>query len=593
MKKYSILLILFVTFFTKQIYAIEQIEAGDKILLRIAGIVDKTYEVNHAGYINFELWGGMLKVIDMTVPEASVAIQRQLSKYIRFRGRQPYVSLIKKGFDAQENFVSVFGEVKYPGSFPFKTKSVALDYILRAGGPTQLARTDIINITCGRGNASEVISFNLNTIATGKGKDIPRIVPGCIIFVPKKEVESAWLQYAPDKVVHIFGQVKKPGRYEFSEGFTLLDIISHAGGLTDIAKYTELVIVSNNLISQYDLREYLVRGGKLPEIKKGDAIFIPSRAVSQQWMELKSNEVVHVIGEVNKPGRYAFDKNFTFMDILSHAGGVTDKARTSEITIISGKNTSYFNMDEYAKKGGALPQINLGDTVYVPKVASDDWLNTSPENSIYLVGEFIRPGRYGFKEGFSILDFISQAGGPKESADIKRIKIIRDNQPLEEFDLFAYQQGKTTKLPAVHHQDIIYIPIGLKQQWVKSDPKSVVNVLGEVEKPGRYEVEPDNLSIINIIAAAGGPTDSADITKIKVMHQTALLNQDNQIDQLDVEEFDLNDFQNSGDVNKLPNISNGDTIMVSIDKETDWGFWDDFRTIGGALGIIALVMSII
>lgn len=33
------------------------IEPGDKVLLRIAGVVDKTFEVDHNGFINFELWG--------------------------------------------------------------------------------------------------------------------------------------------------------------------------------------------------------------------------------------------------------------------------------------------------------------------------------------------------------------------------------------------------------------------------------------------------------------------------------------------------------------------------------------------------------
>ncbi|MCP4753845.1 MAG: hypothetical protein GY866_23420, partial [Proteobacteria bacterium] len=95
-------------------------EPGDKLLLRIAGIVDKVYEVDHAGYVNFELWGGMVQVSDLSTPEAANIIQKQLSRYIKFQGRQPYVSLIKKKFETEESYISVFGEVRFPGSFSYK-----------------------------------------------------------------------------------------------------------------------------------------------------------------------------------------------------------------------------------------------------------------------------------------------------------------------------------------------------------------------------------------------------------------------------------------------------------------------------------------
>ncbi len=117
--------------------------------------------------------------------------------------------------------------------------------------------------------------------------------------------------------------------------------------------------------------------------------------------------------------------------------------------------------------------------------------------------------------------------------------------------------------------------------------------MGEVGKPGRYEVEPENLNIIDILAAANGPGANADITSIKVIHRTAMIGGEKKDTELEVTEFDFKDFQQDADLDELPKILNGDTIIVPPEKPVDLGYWNEFKTIGGTLGIVALIIAIL
>lgn len=79
-----------------------------------------------------------------------------------------------------------------------------------------------------------------------------------------------------------------------------------------------------------------------------------------------------------------------------------------------------------------------------------------------------------------------------------------------------------------------------------------VFVVGEVETPGSYPL--NSLStVINALAAAGGPSRNGSLRTIRVMRKGALLS-----------EVDLYDFFLSGDRSKDLKLQNGDTIHVPV-----------------------------
>ena len=80
-----------------------------------------------------------------------------------------------------------------------------------------------------------------------------------------------------------------------------------------------------------------------------------------------------------------------------------------------------------------------------------------------------------------------------------------------------------------------------------------VNVWGEVKKPGTQYV-PDKTDLVSVISFAGGPTENAKLSKIKLVRnfpqeqRTLVIN--------------LKDYLKNGESEEIPMIKPGDTIIV-------------------------------
>ena len=69
--------------------------------------------------------------------------------------------------------------------------------------------------------------------------------------------------------------------------------------------------------------------------------------------------VVHILGEVNRPGLVQYDKKKSLSDYLENAGGYTQDADKNRITII------FANGDVRIKKCFLQPNIGEGTTIIV------------------------------------------------------------------------------------------------------------------------------------------------------------------------------------------------------------------------------------
>lgn len=79
-----------------------------------------------------------------------------------------------------------------------------------------------------------------------------------------------------------------------------------------------------------------------------------------------------------------------------------------------------------------------------------------------------------------------------------------------------------------------------------------VNVWGEVLKPGLVEV-PDNTDLLTLISVAGGPTENAKLSKVKIkrnFHQNKILT------------VNVKDYLQNGKAEEIPLIKPGDTVIV-------------------------------
>ncbi len=170
--------------------------------------------------------------------------------------------------------------------------------------------------------------------------------------------------------VAVIGAVKNPGTYELLGRQTVLQMISQAGGLTDLAG-GELFILresKSGLSAHLDINldELMIEGN--PRLN------VP--LYPNDVMNIPIDRIIHiyVFGEVTKPGALEVrkSKKLTLLQAIAQAGGTTDRASKSKVTVKkidkSGHEVKFtVNIDDILQ--GKKPDIPMDDgyVVYVPE----------------------------------------------------------------------------------------------------------------------------------------------------------------------------------------------------------------------------------
>lgn len=382
--------------------------------------------------------------------------------------------------------VYVIGEVNRPGSFEAPPDARLLEILANAGGPTRFADTTRIRILKADG-ATE--TFNLVSYSeTGKGP-LPEIQPGDALYVPEK-IESAdrpsWLKIPPQRAVEVMGAVVKPGRYEWSDEMSLLDLLGEAGGpgpRGDLARVQIVRARGDGRATILDLASFLSNGGSindLPKIRAGDVIRVPELPSSPidnkgNWVTLPKEDVIYIMGQVAIPGRYAFNKNMTFLDIITAANGPTQSADLRNVRIshrgLPGSKVTQVNLAQYFATGDErlLPKVRTGDVIFVPDRQNKDWFEDPKENTVRVLGAVNKPGRYRFVNDMTLLDLLAEAGGPSNEAYQQKIVVVNLGCCREQarmFNLVEFARtGDITKLPVVQAGDTVYVPNINQSDW--------------------------------------------------------------------------------------------------------------------------------
>ncbi|PJG60777.1 SLBB domain-containing protein [Aeromonas cavernicola] len=498
-----------------------------------------------------------------------------------------------------EKAIKVFGEVNNPGAFSFKSGNSIVDLLMRAGGVTRFAGVERIRVI----NGSSPELFDLKAyLDSGNNKLLPNLAPGATIFVPKDEEQIK----KGARTIYIMGEVFKPGAYEGREGDTFLDILANAGGPTRYAESRQIKLLrTNGSVEPIDLQAY-TEGLKtdLPIVKPGDAIFIPEKTDMNEksWLKVAPGRAVMVMGAVLIPGRYEWSDEMSLLDLIAHAGGPNERADIAKVQILTtqdGQATpTIFDLDKFLHQGGSLsslPKIRAGFTIMVPELPTDpsdnksQWVRQSPDSSIYIFGQVGAPGRYAFNEQLGFIDILSAADGPTAAADLRNVRIAHrngSNARVTKLDLALYfETGDENLLPKVLPGDSIYLP-EKNRPWLDEPKENTIRVLGAIARPGRYRFN-SSMTLLDLLAEAGGPTGSAYIKKIVVINM-AVSGQGDQ-----ARTFDLDKFAKEPDFSQLPVLREGDTVFIPDSQSSNWAiFMDGMKDILTTISVVALVGSL-
>lgn len=208
---------------------------------------------------------------------------------------------------------------------------------------------------------------------------------------------------------------------------------------------------------------------------------------------------------------------------------------------------------------------------------------------IYISGQVREPGKYTFEAIPSLWTLINEAGGITEFGDLSRVLIIRggdDSGRVEVVNVaLLVAAGKADELPRIRAGDTIEIPrtpAGLPARSLSDRPeaKNIFYVTGEVRSPGAMTLE-DNIDILDAISLAGGPTDRADLKRVKVVSKDGLYTQ--------VVKLNLNKYTNTGLQGRYF-IRPEDNIIVPR-RSGGLGTLRDWVTILGAVSTIVYIVD--
>ncbi len=197
--------------------------------------------------------------------------------------------------------------------------------------------------------------------------------------------------------------------------------------------------------------------------------------------EYHSREV-SVQGQVLQPGKYGFEKIPNMWEVIREAGGPTESADLSNVTVVGGGEESgkmeKVNLEKYLKQGefSKIPQLKPGDTVNIPRSN----LGTASEISApagfqgrdiyYIYGQVGRPGVYPLDESVDLLDAVALAGGVTAGADMKRVKVIAKGERYSgviDVDMDRYVNQGNLPRYMIRPEDTIIVPLRENRGFAK------------------------------------------------------------------------------------------------------------------------------
>lgn len=154
--------------------------SGDTFEVRVFGEDDigGLFQVQEDGTIRFPLLG-RVEVVGKTQAQLAADLEARLADgYLR----APQVTVVMTGRENLE--VSVLGQVKQPGTFPYIEQLTLVQAVSDAGGLSEIAHARRVKLTRKTADGPRTFDVSLRAITEGREPDL-LLQPGDIIFVPE------------------------------------------------------------------------------------------------------------------------------------------------------------------------------------------------------------------------------------------------------------------------------------------------------------------------------------------------------------------------------------------------------------------------
>lgn len=431
----------------------------------------------------------------------------------------------------------------------------------------------------------------------------------------------------PAKVVSINGPVRQAGSYPFMQDMTVRDLMAAAGNLTLTADEDYAVLIRTNAKRDLEvLTLSLSDDAKLNvQLQAEDSLFVFNKdqdraealapviaRLNAQVTKDVANTLIDIQGEVRFPGTYPYSANMSLNELVAAAGGLTESAYLDEAEVsrfmTDGTSTAEritFTLSLNDDRSANEFALRAKDAVQIKRIPQ--WYE---KQYIELEGEFLFPGRYLIRDGETIADVISRAGGftnfaypdaavflrpsvaQQQLREIKRLETRLEKDlsiAMASKAMSATVPGQMSSMPDFAKlselvDDVAVEGLGrvamdlMGQIGAAADefvlqngdrliiPRkpATVSIIGEVQMNSAHIFD-ERLSMNDYLALAGGTTEFADNSKIYVIRA------DGRVFQPGSDWFSFADSE----------IGPGDTIVVPLDVnlQNNLGLWQQVTQI--------------
>jgi len=304
-------------------------------------------------------------------------------------------------YGAPAMIVEVKGAVKLPGLYPLTPNMSLADIVDAAGGLKESAYS---------GNAEIVRQDNSNSEQSLVFTLSSKLTDEFLLQAQDSVFVKSTPYYLKKDIVALGGEVVFPGKYTFSRGERLSSIIERAGGFTSVADVNAAIFTREKLKEREEqelkrLRQKLngeLSSENLSDASKGEKPDPRQQALKEELMSELNNveatgrlviplqsildgdvddvmleagdnliipqfrQEVSVVGEVQRPTSYFFDKRLNYKNYIEQSGGLLQTANKKGIYIVKASGQVVVPGGKFLGASRKSTKIEAGDTIVVP-----------------------------------------------------------------------------------------------------------------------------------------------------------------------------------------------------------------------------------
>jgi protein involved in polysaccharide export with SLBB domain len=345
------------------------------------------------------------------------------------------------------------------------------------------------------------------------------------------------LPYA-DKTVYLDGHVSRPGKFAYTDGMKVTDLIKSYRDVLPEPSITHAEIIRLAApdfapeVLTFNLGDALAGKDQDLVLKPFDIVRVFGR------FDFEDPPVITVTGEVRDPGDHLTNGVAHIRDVVYLAGGTTRDALLDDAQVF--RKTSDGKLEVInvnlgkALEGDAKDNIELEpkDRVFIHRD-----LNKLDPPTVAIEGEVARPGKYPLGSDMTAAGLVRLAGGfkrgaYKEEADLTRYEIEQGSKVVSDHvsvPIAKAMAGEPDADVRLRDGDVLAI----KQLTGWKDVGATIAVTGEVVHPGTYGIQ-DGERLSSIIQRAGGfRSDAYPYGAVFERNQIRDLEQKNRADLID------------------------------------------------------------